>query len=42
MEATDTMCRGKKTSAWNYFSLTTAEFKKIVEAAADVCPEVVG
>ena len=40
MNATDTMCRGKTTSEWNYFNLTTVEFQKVVEAASDVYPEM--
>ena len=40
MEAVDAMCRGEKSVFWTYLDLTTAEYGKVVEAAADVCPEV--
>jgi hypothetical protein len=36
MEATDAMCRGQTSSLWTHFDRTTAKYKKIVEAAADV------
>jgi hypothetical protein len=40
MEAVDAMCRGQKSDFWNYVTLTTAEYGWVVEAASDVCPEV--
>jgi hypothetical protein len=34
------MCRGKNSGVWSHLTLTLDEFHQVINAAGDVCPQV--